>query len=89
MTENRAFSKLLPRLFKRAFGVSFDSVSEGKGENGKITFQITDRASIYKIIDSFGYERDGLLAHHINYGIIEEECCRQSFVRGAFLAGGA
>lgn len=89
VTENRAFSKLLPRLFKRAFGVSFDSVSEGKGENGKITFQITDRASIYKIIDSFGYERDGLLAHHINYGIIEEECCQQSFVRGAFLAGGS
>lgn len=61
----------------------------GREENGKITFQITDRASIYKIIDSFGYERDGLLAHHINYGIIEEECCRQSFVRGAFLAGGS
>ena len=29
------------------------------------------------------------MAHHINYGILESDCCRQSFLRGAFLAGGS
>jgi hypothetical protein len=26
---------------------------------------------------------------HINFGLLEEECCRAAFLRGAFLAGGS
>jgi DNA-binding protein WhiA len=29
------------------------------------------------------------VAHHINLAVLEEECCRASFLRGAFLAGGS
>ena len=29
------------------------------------------------------------VSHHINYGMLETDCCRQSFFRGAFLAGGS
>ena len=29
------------------------------------------------------------VAHHINLGVLESDCCRASFLRGAFLAGGS
>ena len=34
-------------------------------------------------------EGGGVLAHHINFAVLEEPCCRLSFLRGAFLAGGS
>ena len=26
---------------------------------------------------------------HVNFGLLEDECCRTAFLRGAFLAGGS
>ena len=89
VTGNKSFATILPRLFKRAFGLSFDTSEEIKTSGGKMVFSITDEDKLSKIFSVYGYEREELLAHHINYGIIEEDCCRQSFMRGAFLAGGS
>lgn len=89
VTENRAFAALLPRLFRRAFGLSFDISGESKVSGGKMVFSITEKEKLDRIFSVFGYERENILAHHINYGVIEEDCCRQSFIRGAFLAGGS
>lgn len=89
VTENNAFKKMLPKLFKRAFSISFDYISEDGASSGKQVFQITDPEKLKKVFLAYGYEPDSVLSHHINYGIIEEDCCRQSFVRGAFLAGGS
>lgn len=89
VTENREFAKILPRLFKKAFGFSFDETPETGVSGGKMIFSITDTDKLDKVFSAYGYERDSILAHHINYGIIEDECCRQSFMRGAFLAGGS
>ena len=51
ITASGDFAQRLPRLFRRAFNLSFD--------------------------------------HHVNFGMVEEDCCRSSFIRGAFLAGGS
>ena len=32
---------------------------------------------------------DTAVALHVNFGVLEEECCRSAFLRGAFLAGGS
>ena len=47
----------LPRLFRRAFGLSFDACSPEK-EGGKRSFSITDREKLRKIFDAFGGEID-------------------------------
>lgn len=78
----------LPKLFRKAFGFGFDSVSEMNGQ-GKSTLLITDSAHIGAVFARYGYDAGSLLAHHVNLSILEEECCRASFVRGAFLAGGS
>lgn len=88
ITASPDFAGRLPRLFKRAFNLSFDRLPKSEG-SGKKTFVINEREKIAKIVESFGGDIDTLLSHHINLGVLEEECCRISFIRGAFLAGGS
>lgn len=82
------FAQRLPRLFKKAFGFGFDTVSEGEG-GAKRVLTIGDGDRIRTIFDRFGYDADSTLAHHVNLGVLEEDCCRAAFLRGAFLAGGS
>ena len=42
-----------------------------------------------KIYDAFGLEPKTTVTLHVNLGVLEEECCRISFLRGAFMAGGS
>lgn len=88
ITASDSLSARLPRLFRRAFGISFDRVPDDNAA-GKRTFLINDRAKLKTIFDSFGADIASTLSHHINFGIIEDDCCRVSFIRGAFLAGGS
>ena len=87
VTENPDFARRLPRLFKRAFNLEFDQTPGDNG--GKLIFQITDRRKLAAIFDAFGLSAEGGVALHVNYGVLEEDCCRISFLRGAFLAGGS
>ena len=88
ITGSGALAHRLPKLFKKAFGFGFDSISEGSGR-AKNVLAITDENKIRTIFNQFGYDVDRALVHHINLGVLEEECCRTAFVRGAFLAGGS
>lgn len=88
LTSSPAFAERLPKLFKKAFGLSFDDVSDTEVK-GKFVFTMSDRAHIAQIFSAYGYEAGGTLAHHINLSVLEENCCRASFLRGAFLAGGS
>ncbi len=84
-TASEDFSKRLPLLFKKAFGVTFDTLPSG---SGKFHFSIHDKEKMSKIYDVLGYQVDNLSCH-INFPLLEESCCRFSFCRGAFLAGGS
>ncbi len=88
ITGSRDFAARLPRLFQRAFSLEFDVLPDMK-KSGKYSFSILDRGKIAAIFDAFGYDADSTLAHHINFGVLEENCCRTAFIRGAFLAGGS
>lgn len=89
ITENPEFAARLPRLFSRAFSLKFDRLPEDEGSHGKLVFQITDRAKLERIISQFGYDAGQALALHVNFGMLEDDCCRTSFLRGAFLSGGS
>jgi DNA-binding protein WhiA len=88
ITENPNFAARLPRLFHRAFNLWFDRQPEPEQE-GKMVFQITDRKKLDRIINLLGYDPRQNLALHINFGLLEEDCCRASFLRGCFFAGGS
>lgn len=88
ITESREFAHSLPKLFKKAFDVTFDSFPSLEAP-GKLVFQIYDEEKIWQIMDSFGFDMEDTLALHVNLPIVEEDCCKTAFLRGAFLAGGS
>ena len=89
ITESADFAARLPKLFQRAFSLRFDRLPEGDVGRGKYIFQITDREKLAAIIETFGYDPQQHIVLHINFALLEEECCRSAFLRGAFLAGGS
>ena len=88
ITESREFAYTLPKLFKNAFDVEFDSYPS-MASPGKLVFQIWDMEKITGIMECFGFTPEDTLALHVNYPVIESDCCKISFLRGAFLAGGS
>ena len=88
ITESQDFARNLPKLFKKAFSISFDILPE-PDSTGKMNFQITDPIKIQTIMSSFGFDTKDTVSLHINLPVIEEDCCKASFLRGAFLSGGS
>ena len=86
VTESRDFAQRLPKLFKRAFGIEFDQRPEG--ERGKQVFTVDRPEKLRTIYEAFGLELT-TVSLHVNLSVLEEECCRISFLRGAFMAGGS
>ena len=88
ITESRQFAQLLPKLFKKAFSFGFDAVPETETEK-KLVFQIVDPDKIHAVMETYGFDPSDTLALHVNLPVIEEDCCKAAFLRGAFLAGGS
>ncbi len=88
ITESREFAGILPKLFRKAFDTEFDACP-GKSAPGKQIFQITEPEKIRSVMEAYGFSRGSTLALHLNLPVVEEDCCRASFLRGAFLAGGS
>ena len=88
ITESREFALILPKLFKKAFNVSFD-VFPSMEAPGKLVFQIVDEEKIASIMEAFGYDARDTVALHVNFPLVEDDCCKAAFLRGAFLAGGS
>jgi DNA-binding protein WhiA len=104
ITESRELAARLPKLFRRAFGITFDiapqnsvvsqstasqSGAKADGARGKQTFLILSEDKLRRVFETFGLTGDRLVAHHLNLSVLEEDCDRPSFLRGAFLAGGS
>ena len=88
ITESREFACILPKLFKKAFDLDFDSYPS-LAAPGKLVFQIREKGKLSAIMEAFGFRLGDTLALHVNYPVVEEDCCKASFLRGAFLAGGS
>ena len=88
ITGNHSLGQRLADVFSHAFDVSFD-ILPGSGKTGKQSYVINDPQKLGVIFEAYGASPGSLVAHHVNLGVLEDECCRRSFIRGAFLAGGA
>ena len=88
ITESREFAYILPKLFKKAFDLSFDSYPSMEAP-GKLVFQIWDEDKIQEIMEAFGFEMEQTLSLYVNFPVVEEDCCKAAFLRGAYLAGGS
>lgn len=87
-TANAEFSERLPKLFKKAFNVSFD-VLPPENTGGKRSLIIRDKDKLDRIFNAFGIERESTVSQHVNFSVFEDESDCIAFIRGAFLAGGS
>ncbi len=87
VTESRELMGMLPKLLKKAFGFEFDVQPEPA--HGKQVFSVTDPAKLRVILETYGFSPEDTLALHVNLGVLEDDCCKAAFLRGAFLAGGS
>ena len=88
ITESREFAYILPKLFKKAFNLSFDLFPSMESP-GKLVFQIIDEDKISYIMETLGFSPESTLSLHLNLSVVEGDCCKSAFLRGAFLAGGS
>lgn len=88
ITASEEFAQSLPRLFRKAFGVTFDKLPPREAK-GKKSFLITEKEKIHTIFNSFDIDAESTLTLHINHGVLEEDGQKIAFIRGAFLAGGS
>lgn len=88
VTESREFAFLLPKLFWKAFKMEFDEFPS-MAAPGKLVFQINEPGKLEFIMDAYGFDPDNTLALHVNLSVLEEACCLEHFLMGAFLAGGS
>ena len=88
ITEFSAFAARLDALFIKAFGIGFDSRKQSE-KSGKFSLKIETPQRIEKIAGALGYDKHTHFAHYINFGLLEETCCMDALLRGAFLSGGS
>ena len=88
ITESRDFAARLPRLFKKAFVITFDQEPAAQ-DRGKLQFAISSEDKITKIFETLQMDLKASLTLHVNFGMLEEEAECMAYLRGAFLAGGS
>ncbi len=88
ITENPLFAARLPQLFYRAFRLRFDAFPEPDA-TGKRVFRFTSPEKLRRVIEILGYDPRQTPILHINFALLEDDCCRAAFLRGAFFAGGS
>jgi len=88
VTGNSVLGRRIVDMFLTAFKTSFDIMPD-EDESGKHSYVINDTKKIGRIFEIYGFSKESLLAHHVNLGVLESDCCIKSFIRGTFLTGGA
>ena len=88
ITESKDLALCLPKLFRKALGAEFDIQPE-QIQAGKSNFQITDPDTIAHIMTAFGFDSASTLSVHLNLPVVEDDCCKAAFLKGAFMAGGS
>ena len=88
VTESREFAFMLPRLLWKAFKMEFDEFPS-MAAPGKLVFQINEPWKLEFIMDAYGFDPDNTVSLHVNLSVLEDPCCKEHFLMGAFLAGGS
>lgn len=89
-TENFNVAKRIQKLFKAVFGYNIDITERAKCRGGStFTIYIYETAQLLSIVNKLGLLINKIIKFNINPFIVQEECCKRAYLRGAFLGGGS
>ncbi len=84
-TSNSKIRDRISKMLNLCFNIDLEPIVQTR----KYTFYLSDRAVISKILDEFGIDSHKNVSIRLNRALLEEECCREAFLRGAFFMGGS
>lgn len=89
-SENAAIARRIYSLIKKLFDVEIELLVRKKMKLKKNNVYICRiKMRTKEILSQLGILVDGSFNHNIQNSIIKEDCCKRSYLRGAFLAGGS
>jgi DNA-binding protein WhiA len=89
-TENAAIARRIYSLVKRIFQLHAELLVRKKmrlKKNNVYIVRIPQKAR--EILEELGIMKEGTFYYGISSDIIKNDCCKRSYLRGAFLAGGS
>ncbi len=86
-TENEEVVERLSHLLRQCFSVQ-STIMGGGNRRDHFVISVPDKKSRVEIVNALGYFGSNNGDNIIKYQNIEDDCCKSSFLRGAFLACG-
>ena len=86
VTEQEKFAARVAVLMKRVTGVQPECAAFGRAGKCAVSLVGGRAAQVYSF---FGHEEGRAPAIHLNNAVVEEEHCREAFIRGLFLSSGS
>ena len=84
LTEHSGIAQTYFELMKSVCGVTAKLI---KSKSGKIKVEITKESERIKVLETFGYSKKNG-AVRLNWANFSDECCKNAFLKGVFLACG-
>jgi cell division protein WhiA len=91
-TENAATARKIITLFKNLFDLHTEIIINKKSrlkKNNIYQVLIPPQGKVHAIVKELGIVGEGTFNYGINENLLKRECCRRSYLRGAFLGGGS
>ncbi|WP_048601341.1 DNA-binding protein WhiA [Rubeoparvulum massiliense] len=90
-TENAAIARRIYILLKELYGITSELLVRKKMRLKKNNvYLVRVKEQTRQILEELGIWKDGPVVHHqIDPTVIEKDCCKRAYLRGAFLAGGS
>lgn len=89
-SENAAIARRVFSLIKKLFGVEIELLVRKKMKLKKNNVYICRiKSKAREILSELGILVNGSFMHEIDDELVKKDCCKRSYLRGAFLAGGS
>ncbi len=89
-TENFNVAKRTQKLFELVFGFNIDITERAKKSGGStFAMYIYEQSQLLSAMNKLGLLINKIIKFNINPFIVQEECCKRAYLRGAFLGGGS
>lgn len=89
-TENFDVAKRAQQLFKLVFGYNIDITERKKrGGGSSFTIYIYEGSMLSNVSNKLGLLTSKIIRFNINPFVVQDECCKRAYLRGAFLGGGS
>ena len=87
--EHKSVASRIAMLLKDVLGIADFEAETPANKRGCYIITIADKSMLDNLADGLGLVRDGNIQLHPSEAVYDFDCCKEAFIRGAFLGGGS